>query len=227
MGGGAASGKVGAMVAAHNSGGQYVRARTTPTNPNSVQQQEVRNAVRSLSARWSTILTQDQRDGWETYAANVALTNRLGDTIHVSGIAMYTRSNVPRQQAVLPIIDDAPGTFDLGEVQGTVIIASFVEPDEGTITLNTTADWITGATGSENSMLLYLSRPVGPAIQFFKGPYRYVTFIDSQQATTGLWSFALPFNVQSGLGQQIYGYVRVSRGDGRLSSKFDVVNSVS
>jgi len=223
MGGGAASGKVGSMVASHNSGGQYVRSRTTPTNPNSVFQQEVRNAVRSLTTRWVT-LDPEARDGWETYAANVAVVNRIGDTIHISGIAHYVRSNTPRVQANLPIIDDAPQQYDLGEVQGTVIQFSPSSDGTGTLTLDPTADWITSATGSENSMLVYLSRPQNLSVNFFKGPYRFTEEINSVTASTGTATFALPFT-PAAIINQIYGYVRITRGDGRLSSDFQIANS--
>lgn len=218
MGGGAASGKVGAHVAAHNSGGQYLRARTTPTNPNTTFQQDVRNAVRTLTTRWNT-LTDEQRFGWETYGRNVTLRNRLGDQIKISGIAHYTRSNSPRFQAGLPIIDNAPGVFDLGDIFSGIDTID-VGATTGTLTFSPTADWIVNATGSENSLLLYASRPQNPSINFFKGPYRFCAEVNSQQASTGTFTFTLPFAGTLGLNQQIFTTSRVTRGDGRLSGSF-------
>lgn len=218
MGGGAASGKVGAMVASHNAGGQYLRARTTPTNPNTTFQQDVRDGVRTLTTRWNT-LTQEQRDGWKVYGSNVAITNRIGNQIAISGIAHYVRSNTPRFQAGLPIIDTAPGTFDLGDVQGSVLSFEF-DATTGTLGLSTTADWITSATGSENTMLAYISRPQNPGINFFKGPYRLAGQINSANASTGEFTLTLPFLVTVGLDQQLFGQVRVTRGDARLSGTF-------
>ena len=220
FGGGAASGKVGAMVAAHNTGGQYVRSRTTPTNPNSVFQQEVRNAVRSLTARWGQI-DQSQREAWDVYDANVTVRNRLGDNIHIGALPHYIRSNTPRIQANLPVIDDAPTVFDLGEVQDAVIQFTPGEDGTGTLTLDAGANWITSATGSENSMLVYLSRPQNPAINFFKGPYRFTEEINSVTASSGTATFSMPFEGTANI-NQIFGYVRITRGDGRLSSTYEI-----
>lgn len=83
------SGKVGGIVASHNAGGAYFRAATIPTNPNTTFQQAVRNAVSQLSSMWQTTLTQAQRNEWEVYAANVKITNRIGEKINVSGLNHY------------------------------------------------------------------------------------------------------------------------------------------
>lgn len=217
-GGGAASGAAGSAVAAHNTGGQYLRARTTPTNPNSIFQQEVRNAVRTLSTRWNN-LTQDQRDGWAVYSANTSFRNRLGDTIKISGIANFVRSNTPRYQAALAFIDDAPGTFDVGDVTDAAPGFDFGTTD-GTLTLSPTADWIV-TNGSANTMLVYISRPQNAGINFFKGPYRFTAAINGSAAgATPAQVIALPFPVTPGLGQQLFGQIRITRGDGRLSSTF-------
>jgi hypothetical protein len=219
-GGGAASGAIGSSVASHNTGGQYLRARTTPTNPSTPFQQEVRNAVRTLSSRWNT-LTDAQRDGWAVYAANTSFRNRLGDAIKLSGIANYTRSNVTRFQAALPIIDNAPGTFDIGDVTDATI-ALVVGTTTGTLTLNTTSNWIT-QNGSANNMAVYLSRPQNPGIGFFNGPYRLAKVINgSSGSVTPAQVISLPFSVTPGIGQIVYGQARVTRGDGRLSSAFQI-----
>jgi hypothetical protein len=217
-GGGAASGAAGTQVASHNTGGQYLKARTVPTNPNTIFQQEVRNAVRTTTSRWNT-LTPEQRDGWGVYAANTTFRNRLGDTIKISGIANYVRSNTPRFQAGLPLIDDAPGTFDLGDVNGAVIAFDFGTAD-GTLTLDDASDWITN-NGSANTMLVYVSRPQNAGINFFKGPYRLAGSINGTSAgATPAQVISLPFAATAGLGQQLFGQVRITRGDARLSSTF-------
>jgi len=117
MGAGAASGKMGAMVASHNKGGQYLRARVKPSGAvASAQQQAVRNALATLATCWSSVLNDDQRSAWEVYASNVKIVNRIGDTIQISGENWYIACNTPRLQAQLPRVDDAPTTFDRGTV---------------------------------------------------------------------------------------------------------------
>lgn len=219
MGGGAASGKVGAVVASHNTGGQYVRARTTPTNPNTVFQQAIRNAVKSLATSWNAIFPS-QRDAWAVYAANTTLRNRLGDTIKTSGIAQYIRSNASRLQAGLPRLDDAPTIYDLGDVQSSPILFD-TGTTTGTITLDAAADWVTAATGSENNLLVYISRPQNLGKTFFKGPFQLAAVINNTTVTaTPAVPIALPFAYDISGDQQLFGQVRVTRGDARLTSTF-------
>lgn len=216
MGGGAASGKVGAMVASHNSGGQYVRARVTPTNPRTPQQSAVRNATRTLSPFWSSTLTQTQRDGWAVYSANTTFVNRIGDTIRLSGIAAFVRSNVSRIQAGLPIIPDAPIIFDTGQGTDFVSLLTTANSFDFTATLNTiSAGW--NDTTSSNRLLLYASRPQNPGIGFFNGPYRLIGSFPPP-GSTGTFSGTLPFQAAAANSQIRFAW-RVSYEDGRLTSQ--------
>ena len=90
LGGGvlAASGSIGGQTAAHNRFGNYFRARTTPVNPASGRQSVIRAAIQNLAQRWSTTLTQAQRDEWEVYAANIVRTDSLGSQIKLTGFVM-------------------------------------------------------------------------------------------------------------------------------------------
>ena len=215
FGQGAASGKLGALVASHNKGGQYLRARTTPTNPNTVQQQAVRNAVRTLGPRWVETLNEDQQGAWETYAANVTLPNRLGDQMHVSGLSMYIRSNVSRLQAGLDIVDDAPVIYDLGAAPaiGAISIgANELAGATGTITLAGENAW---AADADNALLVYVSRPQNPTKIFFKGPYRLAGEA-TQVGTTSDYTFGMPFET-NGSNNQNFFTMRVAYADGRLS----------
>lgn len=211
-----ASGSVGGMTASHNKGGQYFRARSIPTDPGTSLQVAVRNQMAILASAWVSVLTQAQRDAWQTYAENVLIPNPMGDARQVPALAMYTRSNVSRLQASLPRVDDAPTTFDLG---------SFTDPsfafdasaDEIDVTFDNSDTW---ANEDDSAMLVYTSAPQNPTIQFFKGPYRLAGTVagDSVTPPTSPASISLPVPVAAG--QRVFAYVRVSRVDGRLSSRF-------
>jgi hypothetical protein len=219
-GGGAASGAIGSSVAAHNTGGQYLRARTTPTNPRTAFQQEVRNAVRTITSRWNTI-TADERESWAIYAANTSFKNRLGDSIKLSGIANYVRSNTPRVQAGLAIIDQGPPIFDTGDVNSGILTLDF-GTTTGTLTLDPSSDWLI-TNPSSNNMTVFISRPQNAGVNFFNGPYRLAAVINgSSGSVTPAQVISLPFAVTPGLGQLLYGAARVTRGDGRLSSRFQL-----
>jgi len=217
-GGGAASGAIGSMVASHNKGGQYLRARTTPTNPGTAFQTAVRNAITTTSNRWVETLTPEQRLGWEVYGFNTTFRNRLGDTIQLSGIAAYNRSNSSRQQAGLAIIDDAPVVFDTGDAGTQVSLTLGTNRSSGspgTVTWAAPAPW--NEAGSNNNMLLYISRPQNGSINFFKGPYRLAAVIPGDNSSNAS-TFAMPF-ATAGDGSKVFFRTTISYEDGRLSSE--------
>lgn len=212
-----ASGSIGGMTASHNRGGMYFRARSIPTNPNSAFQQAVRGFVASLTSIWNNVLTADQGSGWIDYADAVPMVDRLGEPRNIGGLAHFVRSNVPRLQAGLDPVYDAPLDYNLGEFSnpliGTVSEAtqlvgtSFVPADE----------W---ANEDGSAMLILVSRPKNPTVNYFKGPYRYAGMIEGDSGTppTSPATVTAPFAFVAG--QRLFVQYRVSRADGRLSLPF-------
>lgn len=212
-----ASGSVGGWTFSHNSGGAYIRARTTPTNPNSPQQQVVRNAFGNLSFIFSGTLTQGQRNAWDVYGENVKITNRIGEQVNISGIAHYTRSNTARIQASLARVDDGPTVFNLGGL-GAVGINTYSEATQtGNFTFGTSGISDPWANEAGGFCFVYLSRPQNPGITYFKGPYRLTDVVVgdpvppvSPQVTT------VPFVITEG--QRLFGRAIACTADGRLSA---------
>lgn len=214
--GGALSGSVGGMVASHNRFGGYIRDRVIPVNPSSPAQIAVRGFMAQLSNAWIDILTQVQRDDWTTYADNVPLVDALGQSITLTGMNMYVRSNIPALQAGLARQDDAPSIFDLGPFTNPTMVAT-----ASANTLDFSFE-ITDAWPNEDgaAMLIYGSRPQNPTINFFKGPYQFAGAIlgdaISPPAIPAIFLNPFAFDV----GQKVFAQVRVVRADGRLSGTF-------
>lgn len=210
-----ASGSVGGATFAHNQGGLYVRARSIPTNPSSAFQVAVRANLAALSNAWSATLTAAQRAAWGVYAANVPLVNSLGDSINVSGIAMYNRSNAPRLQAGVSTLAAAPTNFNLGAF--TIPTITCVAASSNlSVAFTNTDSWATAVGGY---MFVYASRPQSPGINFFNGPYRFAGKISGAVVPpTSPVTIAVPFAAAAG--NKIFYSVRVSQVDGRLSADF-------
>lgn len=212
-----ASGSVGGMTASHNKGGLYLRARTIPVNPNTEFQQVVRSAMRDLTARWVEVLTSSQREDWDIYGGLVPIPNALGDPVEQSGISAYTRSNIPRIQNVLPVVDDAPTTFTLG---------SFTDPSS--LVVSEAAQTLAFEFGDsdawvdedDSSLLIQISRPQNQSINFFNGPYRITDSIDGSSTVPPTSPTTVPLSFAAVEGQRIFYRFRVSRADGRLSGTF-------
>lgn len=210
------SGSIGGMTIAHNAGGQYIRARTIPTNPNTPRQQAVRNSMAILSTRWVEVLTQVQRDAWAVYAANVTKTNPLGDQINVSGLNMYVRGNVPRIQGGLPLADNAPTIFDIGTFTDPAFTIDTAS-DELDLTFTPTDDW---ANEDDSAMEVFASQVQNGTINYFKGPYVFIGQVlgDGTTPPTSPAAIALPGPTVAG--QRTFFRVNVTRVDGRLSGDF-------
>lgn len=209
-----ASGSIGGMTASHNRGGMYFRARTIPTDPATAFQIAIRAIMVSVVARWATLLSSAQRDDWGVYASLVTLPGPLGDPITVSGFNMFVRANVANLQSGLPFAVDAPTDFNLGDT-GVVSFSVAALLDNITVSFDDTRPW---ANIDDGALLLYVSRPQNPTINFFKGPFRKIDPVlgltagppatpDVQQG---------PFTMTAN--QRVWLKVRSTLPDGRLSA---------
>lgn len=217
---GEASGSLSSMTFSHNRGGQYIRQRAVPTNPNSTYQQVVRSLVSSLSGLWSSGISATDRDAWDVYAAQVPIADALGEPRNVGGLGMYIRGNVGRLQsgvAGLTRVDPGPTVYNLGEYSAPVIGTINAISGLMSLAFTNTDEW---ANEDGSAMLVYASRPQNPGINFFKGPYRYAGAIEGDGTTppTSPASITLPFAVTAG--SKVFVRAVVSRADGRLSATF-------
>lgn len=213
FGQGAASGALGALVASHNRGGQYLRARVTPVNSNTEQQQGVRNSLRTLVNLWNSTLTQEQRDAWDTYGTNVPVLDRLGDSRKLTGQNWFVAVNTVRMQAGLAQALDAPTTFDTGDT-GTATIEMGTDTI-GTLTLDNVPTGWTDTT-NQQQLALYISRPFSASRSFFKGPFQYA---GTHPASTSTFTFTSPFPI-TGVNNTAAFQYRILRADGRMSGLF-------
>lgn len=208
------SGSIGGITASHNKGGAYFRNRVVPTNPATPPQGIVRQLMGNLAARWAGVLSPSLRASWDTYALNVPLLNRLGESVNVTGLNMYQRSNIPREQNGLARVDTAPVIFNLGDFTAPTV-ATLTVPTAMSINFTITDAWV-GEDGA--AMLFYGSRQQNESILFFKGPYRqYVAQLlgDLAAPPTSPFAGVHPFTVAAG--NKAFLKVSVTRADGRLS----------
>ena len=214
------SGSLAGITLSRNRGGNYMRARNLPTNPNTPPQQAVRSILSQLVSIWSDTLTKAEREAWDLYALNVELPGPLGNPRNVGGIGMFVRSNVARlniADATLLRIDTAPPIFDLGDYTAPTIISATAATDTLSIDFDETDTW---ANEDLAAMSIAVSRPQNPGINYFKGPYR---FADKFLGDSGV-PLVPPLPVVSPFpfvaGQRVFIFVRVTRADGRLSASF-------
>lgn len=213
------SGSIGGTTWSHNRAGAYKRNRSVPVNPNTARQQAVRNAVTSISIAWDLTLTQAQRDAWNVYAANVNWTNKLGQSIKLTGLNHYIRSNTPLVQNGIARVDVAPAQQNIGTAELELAVSASEATQQLTINgQDPVSDpWI-GIAGAW--MFVAMGLPQNSGIAFFGGPYRQITAIPGAGPPPfpAIVATAFPFSE----GQRIWAKCRIARADGRLSDFAEV-----
>lgn len=211
-----ASGSIAGTVFSRNAGGMYVRSRANPVNPNTGAQQAVRDAMRTLVFTWSNVLTDAQRDGWNTYAFNTPTLNKLGESTSKTGQQMFLRGNIPRAQAILDLALDAPTTFDLGQY------AVGDPPDASEATQNITFHYLQTdpwVTISGAALLIYQSRPQNATRTFGKGPYQLAMTVPGANPVGPVQPAVFASLFAFVAGQKFFFQSRVTYDDGRLTGK--------
>jgi len=188
-------GSVGGATFARNRGGAYVRNRSVPLNPASVDQSRVRAVFGGLAQAWSAELTQTQREAWELYAANVPLPNSLGELRQVTGLNMYQRSNSLIIDTGGARLDAAPTEFTVGP---SFTPTYTITPATNTITVESLGSFVPSLDGPIR-VLFQMGTPQSPGVSFFKAPFRKIggqEFVD--EATDFPLDLAAAFPFQTG-----------------------------
>ncbi len=227
-----ASGSIAGNTHARNRFGNYIRARTKPVNPNSAtkstlaytlaydesgSQSQIRAAMAALSDKWAHTLDDDQRTAWNLYASSVAMKNRLGEVVYLTGYNHYMRSNVIRMAWYGKSFDDGPTVFELPEKDPTITVVPVQHDFNVRITFDDTLPWCkeTGA-----ALQIFQGKPQNPQRNFFGGPYlgmKDKAGVDD----TGISSpESFGWLIACTEGQKVWVKFRIRRADGRISEPF-------
>jgi hypothetical protein len=212
------SGSIGGTTYARNKSGTYARQRTKPINPSSSRQQIVRAIISSCRTIWADTLTAAQRAAWALYANNVAMVNRLGETINLSGYNQFCRSAAALINAGLDVVAAAPTEFTLPEADSSVTVSGDVSDNKVKVTFDNTQAWANEVGGA---MLIYQGMPSNGTRTFFGGPYRYIGKIEGAvipPTSPASITPAFAINLENRCDIQY----RIVRADGRTSSLFRV-----
>lgn len=214
------SGSIGGTVWSRNRYGAYIRNRSVPVNPATDRQVAVRNIVRALTIAWQNTLTPTQRNAWDVYASNVTWQNKLGQSVNLTGLNHYIRSNTPRLQSGSTQIDGAPNIFNLATAELALTGAAAESTQLGSFGFDDTAAW---ANEDDGHQYVYGGLPQNGGIKFFGGPWRLIDVIDGDAITPPVSPITPTYPFPFAEGQRLWIRTRVSRADGRLS-EFAQVN---
>lgn len=212
-----ASGSIAGNVHARNRFGNYIRPRTKPVNPNSVHQVGIRSALSYLTTYWHATLTAAQRTAWATYAAAVAMKNRLGETVFLTGFNHFIRSNAELVNRELTLVADGPTELALPEKDSTFAVSGSAATQEISVVFDTALDWVDEA---DSYLMVYQGVPQLVTRNFFGGPWRYMDNVEGDATTppTSPAAMTAPFTLVEG--QKVWCYARIVRADGRVTEPF-------
>ncbi len=211
------AGSIGGTTFAKNRYGNYSRARTKPVNPNTARQMNVRAALALLTTRWGQTLTDPQRVAWALYAANVIMTNRLGEAMHLSGYNHYIRSNTILQMQDRTIVDDGPVIFEIPEADPTFAVTASEATQQLTFAFDNTLDW---AEEDPGWMWFFQGQPQNAQRNFFGGPWRQTGSVVGILGGGVVEPQVIDVAFAIAEGQRLWTYARIQRVDGRISAPF-------
>ena len=126
-------GSIAGTTFSRSAAGNYARSRKKPVNPRSALQTLRRANVGYLTKYWSNTLTEQERTDWRAYAAGTTWTNKLGQSIAISGLSAFLRLNALHRMTWSTVITAAP--LAMGHAGG-VTITFAAESDTSKIQMN-------------------------------------------------------------------------------------------
>lgn len=214
-----ASGSIAGITYSHNRSGMYTRARTTPTDPATTLQDMRRSHFALVVNQWSTVATLLQREAWEQYAASMPRTNPLGQTVYLTGQQMFIRCNTYRLLVGAPILFAAPMPNAMAELTPAAEPTPDASANNVSVPFFNSDPWAATAGGF---LLAFLGRPRNQSRNFYKGPYRFLGWVDGDTITpptppavlssVGVW------NLTGNAGQKVNVKLIALNADGTVSA---------
>lgn len=211
----AASGSIGGCTYSRNRSGPYIRNRSLPVNTNTQGQQNVRAALSTLVARWTSTLTAAQRSAWDVWAFNTPQTDSIGNPITITGQNAYIKMNVQRIVALIAVVDVAPIVFSGAALTPPQIVSATAATDVLSISFTNTDLWATAVGGY---LFVYVGRQQNVSKNFFAGPYQFAGRINGAVVPpTSPLPITSPFNFAAA--QRIFARFVATNADARISTR--------
>lgn len=209
-----ASGSVGATVFARNQHGPYTRARTAPTDPNTLRQQRYRLRWRLAAQAWQTDTTPDQRQAWTTYADNARRQSQAARTTHLSGQQAFMRANISRQVVAFGFVFDPPTIFTTPTFSHPSL-TQIPAPGFVRMVFGNTDTW---AADPDGALVVFIGHARTANTNFYAGPFRRGIIVRGQTPIPPVVPklFVDPWGAESPPNKWFRALV--FRGDGRVSS---------
>ncbi len=171
----AMSGKVNGTVFSRNTYGAIARGWAKPTFPATTKQMNVNASFGAQSQVWRT-LTSAQRTGWISLASTVSFVNRLGESIYLTGQAMFNKLNQNLKSAGQVAIDDAPA-YTIPDSPTSVI------GDADSVAASFTIEFAGTPVPANTVLQIWVTPQLSPGIRAVKGLYKLLANVAAGQVS--------------------------------------------
>lgn len=211
-------GSIGGTVFSRGPAGAIARQRVKAINPATNLQTKIRAVFSALVQQWSSALDVAERAAWAAYAAGTNFLNKVGETIQVTGLACFVRSNTLRQQMGVAITQAAPtGT---GQASGVVTSVSAAVATQLIDLSDPSSGFAKGTVGEY--LLVYVAVPMAAGRASSPRGWRYAgSLAGSVVPPNTPFTFASPYVFIAG--QQIGVSITHIDAAGRVSAPVDTV----
>lgn len=120
-----------------------------------LNRENAKNTMASISSRWK-MLSESTRQQWISATANYQQIDRLGQTIRLTGLALFTKVNIPRLVLGTSITEVAPTPVTYPEVLSNIF--GYVD---GNLFLNI---GLMAVPPSNSTFTFFLTPPMSPGI---------------------------------------------------------------
>jgi len=193
----AGSGKIGGHVVSKNRSGAYIRTRVKPTNPQTSYQVNARATFSAASSAWAS-LTAAQRSAWNASSALQARQNSLGDTVMLSGKALFVSCYIN-----LSLCGVTPLTNPVNPTAGFSFSTITMAADNSDQNIVFT---FSAAIPATHKILVFATPSLSPGLSFVKPYLRNFTLLStSDTSPKNLQSpYLLRLGVIGAAGQRIH-----------------------
>ena len=183
------SGKLSGNVFARNGSGSYVRKWVKPVNPNTPSQAGNRSVFGTLATTWRN-LSQTQKDTWIGNKGQYPLTDRLGETLVLSGFQLFMKCNktlVSAGEVQITSLPPSPSDLAVGGLDQDALSAAPWTVTAGDWTTGTVKfNPVAGIAGSQR-IVLYASAQVGEGVNSVNSvPLKRIGTYSNSDLTSGV-----------------------------------------
>lgn len=153
------SGSIAGTTSSHNRAGQYTRNRRAPVQPVGTGRRAfIRSSFGAASSAWASLSSADQAS-WIAFAAGHPITDRLGQSITLTGQQMFVAVGTQLLNCGQPLPTVPPAST----TTAAPVVSVFTVTHTGTITMT-----LSPSGGASDFILVAFAAPVSAGVTFQK-----------------------------------------------------------